>query len=125
MPSTSTRNTGSLRLRAQPSRRHNLDGKDNYVFCETRGRGHLMGVTLGVVQNADGWMGEGDEMIFIDDENMPVINGTGTEDYSGSWIRRARRPACPLPTASMRAAHRLPERTGGRYCCYAGTATTR
>ena len=26
----------------------NIDGKDNYVFLETRGRGHLMGVTLGV-----------------------------------------------------------------------------
>ena len=32
----------------------NLDGKQNYVYCETRGRGHLMGVTLGVLQNATG-----------------------------------------------------------------------
>ena len=48
----------------------NLDGKDNYIFAETRGRGHLMGVTLGVLQNQDYWMGEGDEMIFVDDENI-------------------------------------------------------
>jgi hypothetical protein len=98
----------------------NLDGKDNYVFCETRGRGHLMGVTLGVVQNADGWMGEGDDMIFVDDESAPVINGTGTEDYFlGSWDFGGRDGAQAF-------AHRfygapfitLPERTGGRYCCY-------
>ena len=35
---------------------------------ETRGRGHLMGVTLGVLQNQEFWMGEGDDMIFVDDE---------------------------------------------------------
>ena len=105
-----------------PSQRgiHNLDGKDNYVFCETRGRGHLMGVTLGVIQNADGWFGEGDDMIFVDDETTPVINGTGTEDYFlGSWDFGGRDGAQAF-------AHRfygapliaLPERTGGRYCCY-------
>ena len=40
--------------------------------CETRGRGHLMGVTLGVLQNAPGWWGEGDDMIFVDDESKPA-----------------------------------------------------
>jgi hypothetical protein len=64
----------------------NLDGKNNYVFCETRGTGQLMGVTLGVLQNHDDWMGEGDDMIFVDDETKPVINGTGLEDYfNGAW----------------------------------------
>ena len=58
----------------------NLDGKQNYVFMETRGRGHLIGVTLGVLQNANGWWGEGDDMIFVDDESKPAINGTGSED---------------------------------------------
>ncbi len=46
----------------------NLLGERNHVFAETRGRGHLMGVTLGVQQNSESWMGEGDEMIFVDDE---------------------------------------------------------
>ena len=46
----------------------NPDGAKNYVYMETRGRGHLMGVTLGVLQNANGWWGEGDDMIFVDDE---------------------------------------------------------
>jgi len=64
----------------------NLDGKNNYLFLETHGQGHLMGVTLGVLQNHDGWMGEGDDMIFVDDETKPVINGTGLEDYfNGAW----------------------------------------
>ena len=31
-----------------------------------------MGVTLGVLQNDDGWWGEGDEMIFVDDEAKPL-----------------------------------------------------
>jgi hypothetical protein len=98
----------------------NLDGRQNYVFAETRGRGHLMGVTLGVLQNADRWWGEGDDMIFIDDESKPLINGTGSEDYFlGSWDfggRDASQPfAHQLYGAPLIAA---PERTGGRYCCY-------
>jgi hypothetical protein len=98
----------------------NLNGEHNYVFAETRGRGHLMGVTLGVLQNADGWWGEGDEMIFVDDDAKPLINGTGSEDYFlGSWDFGGQDGAIPF-------AHRqygaplivAPERMGGRYCCY-------
>ena len=64
----------------------NTDGKQNYVFAETRGKGHLMGVTMGVLQNTEAWFGEGDDMIFIDDESKPAIIGTGTEDYiNGAW----------------------------------------
>ena len=98
----------------------NLDGKYNYVYVETRGRGHLMGVTLGVLQNTDNWMGEGDDMIFVDDETNPVINGTGSEDYfNGAWDFGGRSGAvrfshlyngAPLIIA--------PERAGGRYCLY-------
>jgi len=58
----------------------NLLGERNYVFVETRGQGHLMGITMGVLQNTEYWMGEGDEMIFIDDETKPANTGTGTED---------------------------------------------
>ena len=52
-----------------------------------------MGVTLGVLQNQEGWMGEGDDMIFVDDETKPVIIGTGSEDYFLRKLefRRARR----------------------------------
>jgi hypothetical protein len=98
----------------------NLDGRDNYVYVETRGRGHLMGVTLGVLQNANGWWGEGDDMIFVDDESKPVINGTGSEDYFlGSWDFGGRDGAQPFGHAQYGAPLIVnAERTGGRYCCY-------
>lgn len=102
------------------SEKLNPTGEKNYVYVETRGRGHLMGVTLGVLINADGWMGEGDDMIFVDDESKPVIIGTGSEDYFlGSWNFGGRDGATPFshhfygaPLITMA------ERTGGRYCCY-------
>jgi hypothetical protein len=64
----------------------NLDGKDNYVWVEAAGRGHFAGVTMSVIENKDGWWGEGDDMFFVDGETLPSINGTGTEDYFlGAW----------------------------------------
>jgi len=94
----------------------NLSGADNYVFFEATGRGHFVGVTQGVLQNADGWFGEGDDMIFIDGEPQPVINGTGTEDYyNGAWDFYGN------AFANLRQGAPFiidPERTGGRYCLY-------
>jgi len=53
---------------------------------EATGRGHFAGVTMSVVQNQDGWWGEGDDMFFVDGEKLPSINGTGSEDYFlGAW----------------------------------------
>jgi hypothetical protein len=64
----------------------NLTGEDNYVWMEATGRGHYVGVTMSVLQNQDGWWGEGDDMFFIDGEARPSINGTGSEDYFlGAW----------------------------------------
>jgi len=99
----------------------NLDGKDNYVFFEAEGRGHFIGVTQGVLQNQDDWFGEGDEMIFIDDSQTPVIIGTGTEDYyNGAWDFRGpngkTQPfayfqiGCPYIDNG--------EKVGGKYCLY-------
>jgi hypothetical protein len=105
---------------AAPASKRNPDGRQNYVYVETRGRGHLMGVTLGVLQNASGWWGEGDDMIFVDDESKPIINGTGSEDYFlGSWDFGGRDGAVPFGH-SMYGAPLIvnAERTGGRYCCY-------
>src|SRR5579863_6000800 len=98
----------------------NLDGKYNYVYVETRGRGHLMGVTLGVLQNTDRWMGEGDDMIFIDDERNPAITGTGSEDYfNGAWDFGGRDGAIPFAHLYNGAPLMIaPERAGGRYCLY-------
>jgi hypothetical protein len=64
----------------------NLDGKKNYVWMEAAGRGHFAGVTMSVLENQDGWWGEGDDMFFVDGEKLPSINGTGSEDYFlGAW----------------------------------------
>ena len=64
----------------------NLQGQDNYVWLEAVGRGHFVGVTMSILQNQDGWWGEGDDMFFIDGEQTPSINGTGSEDYFlGAW----------------------------------------
>jgi hypothetical protein len=64
----------------------NLSGKDNYVLLETEGRGHYVGCFLYVDNRSPGWFGEGDDMIFIDGDPMPTINGTGTEDYfNNAW----------------------------------------
>lgn len=64
----------------------NLKGESNYTWLEATGKGHFVGVTMSVLQNQDGWWGEGDDMFFIDGEQTPSINGTGTEDYFlGAW----------------------------------------
>jgi hypothetical protein len=94
----------------------NLNGDDNYVFLDATGKGHFVGVTHGVEQNSDGWFGEGDDMIFIDGDSAPTINGTGTEDYyNGAWDFYGQ------AFANMRQGAPYivdPERTGGRYCLY-------
>jgi Protein of unknown function (DUF2961) len=64
----------------------NLNGDGNYVWLEATGRGHFVGVTMSILQNQNGWWGEGDDMFFVDGETTPSINGTGTEDYFlGAW----------------------------------------
>jgi Protein of unknown function (DUF2961) len=66
--------------------KRNLDGEDNYVWLDASGQGHFVGVTMSILQNQDGWWGEGDDMFFIDGEKWPSINGTGSEDYFlGAW----------------------------------------
>jgi hypothetical protein len=65
--------------------KRNLDGKDNYVWMEAKGRGQYIGVTMSVLQNQDGWWGEGDPMFYIDSD-QPTAIGTGSEDYFlGAW----------------------------------------
>lgn len=98
----------------------NLHGESNYVFLEAHGDGHLMGVTMGVIQNSDRWMGEGDDMIFIDEEREPVTRGTGTEDYfCGAWNFGGLENAVPFANL-YNGAHTISsaEQDGGRYCLY-------
>ena len=98
----------------------NLDGAKNYVFMEAQGRGHLIGVTHAVLQNQAGWMGEGDDMFFIDGETLPSINGTGLEDYyNGAWDFGGLEGAVPFAYPHNGAPYIVDaERIGGRYCLY-------
>ncbi|MFX1450828.1 MAG: glycoside hydrolase family 172 protein [Promethearchaeota archaeon] len=62
----------------------NLTGEDNYVILEAEGDGQLAGLLLNIDNIAGGWYGEGDDMIFIDDDTWPPsIHGTGTEEIFG------------------------------------------
>lgn len=61
----------------------NLDGNGNYVLLDTVGRGHYIGCNVSIHNQTGSWWGEGDDMIFIDGDEAPTINGTGTEDYFG------------------------------------------
>ena len=96
--------------------RKNLDGKENYVFLEASGKGHFVGVTHSVEQNQEGWFGEGDDMIFIDGDPLPTINGTGTENYyNGAWDFSGQ----PFGFMHNGAPYIVDaERIGGRYCLY-------
>lgn len=94
----------------------NLSGRDNYVFLEATGKGHLIGVTQSVLQNQNGWFGEGDDMIFIDGDELPTINGTGTEDYfNGAWGYGNQAYSDPYIGTPYIVD---PSRIGGRYCQY-------
>ena len=67
----------------------NLDGKDNYVVLETEGQGQYIGMNHSVIHFQDVWWGEGDDMIWVDDDPAwpPSIHGTGGEDYLGQgWM---------------------------------------
>jgi hypothetical protein len=76
--------TGEKRL-AGPWAEPNLDGANNYSILEVRGKGQYVGCVLNIdafERQLNDWYGEGDDMIFIDDEPFPPrLHGTGTEDY--------------------------------------------
>jgi len=62
----------------------NLTGEDNYNILDTEGDGQLAGLLLNIDNLAGGWYGEGDDMIFIDDDTWPPsLHGTGSEEIFG------------------------------------------
>lgn len=51
-------------------------------MLDVEGTGHYIGCNLSVYERQGTWWGEGDDMIFIDDDTWPPsLHGTGTEDY--------------------------------------------
>lgn len=63
----------------------NLTGADNYTILEAKGSGQYIGTNLNIhnlrATREWNWYGEGDDMIYVDGDKMPTINGTGMEDY--------------------------------------------
>lgn len=55
----------------------------DWNFITLSGKGVLVGDTLSIHNGAATWWGEGDEKIWVDNENFPSHFGTGTEDYYG------------------------------------------
>ncbi len=57
----------------------------NYTILETTGEGHYVGTALFMTGLTMEFL-EGNEMVYIDGETKPSIEGTGTEDYfSSGW----------------------------------------
>ncbi|WP_165223690.1 DUF2961 domain-containing protein [Aquisphaera insulae] len=67
--------------------RHEPDSMTfDYPFLETAGRGHFVGVAMPIDHPLGGWWGEGDEKVWVDDDDFPPWIGTGSEDYFGdAW----------------------------------------
>ena len=75
----------------------NLDGKNNYTILETEGAGQYIGCNHSVAHFQGTWWGEGDDMIFIDDDTWPPsMHGTGGEDYftQGWGMQKNAYPFC-------------------------------
>jgi hypothetical protein len=66
---------------AQYKQEYPVKKGQDYVILETEGKGHYVGTVLSVRTRSPSWFGEGDEKIYIDDDDKPSIWGTGTEDY--------------------------------------------
>ena len=73
----------------------NLDGKDNYVWVDAKGRGQFVGVTMSILENQDGWWGEGDDMFLSTARNCPRSTALGRRITSWAPGTLA---ASPLPT---------------------------
>lgn len=72
---------------AQWRRSTRTDFDSNFQVLYAEGHGHIVGMNM-TAQSHEGNLGflEGDEMIYVDGEKKPSIQGTGTEDYfSSGW----------------------------------------
>jgi hypothetical protein len=68
-------------------------GRD-YLIADLEGRGRYVGTTMAITMAQDGWFGEGDDFFYIDGEEIPSLQGTGSEDYfNDAWGFRPRNSA--------------------------------
>lgn len=55
----------------------------DYNLVKAEGTGLYVGDQFTVLNPEQGWWGEGDEKVYVDDDTFPSHFGTGTEDYYG------------------------------------------
>lgn len=89
----------SLHFHAKWQVSHDLEaqgrtGVFDLPYFVARGRGVLIGVGCmllnpsSVPTSGGNWWGEGDEKVWVDDDNFPCLFGTGSEDYYNyAWSR--------------------------------------
>lgn len=81
----------------------NHDWHFDVNYADIKGQGVYVGDALTIFNTVDAWWGEGDEKIFVDNEQFPSSIGTGTEDYYGyAWCRPEKftHPFIAQPTGS-------------------------
>jgi len=68
-----------------------VGGNDQHMdinYIDIIGKGVYAGDAITIYNTVDAWWGEGDEKIYVDNEDFPSSIGTGTEDYYGyAWCR--------------------------------------
>jgi hypothetical protein len=58
----------------------------DFTYANLEGEGQWVGSHLHIANSTQAWWGEGDEKVFVDNEEFPSYFGTGTEDYYGyAW----------------------------------------
>ncbi len=63
----------------------------DYLIADLAGTGKFVGTVMSVTMAQDGWFGEGDDFFYIDGEEVPSLQGTGSEDYfNDAWGFRPR-----------------------------------
>jgi hypothetical protein len=68
-------------------------GQD-YLLADLKGSGYYVGTVMSVTLGQSGWFGEGDDFFYIDGEQVPSLQGTGSEDYfNDAWGFRVRTTA--------------------------------
>ncbi|MHB1460817.1 MAG: glycoside hydrolase family 172 protein [Armatimonadota bacterium] len=71
----------TIYFHAQYRQNHPRPRTGNYTLFDAKGKGQLVGTVINVRMHEGGWFGEGDQLISIDGESRPSIQGTGSEDY--------------------------------------------
>jgi hypothetical protein len=81
--------TGTRHFHAQFRRENPTTPGKNYTILETAGEGHYVGTALFMKGRSMSFL-EGNEMVYIDGDIKPTLEGTGTEDYfcSGWYFDR-------------------------------------